>query len=78
MKKCHDPINTHYLEETNEADHVVVLNEGRVQVAGKPSERIRYSHNFLIIHTNHKEKLEVMFNDQKTAYEYRDGMFLSH
>lgn len=69
-------LTTHYLEETNEADHVVVLNEGRVQVAGKPSEiKDRYSHNFLIIHTNHKEKLEVMLNDQKTAYDYRDGMF---
>jgi multidrug/hemolysin transport system ATP-binding protein len=69
-------LTTHYLEETNESDHVVVLNEGHVQVAGKPSEiKDRYSHNFLIIHTNHKEKLEVMLNDQKTAYKYRDGMF---
>jgi multidrug/hemolysin transport system ATP-binding protein len=69
-------LTTHYLEETNESDHVVVLNEGRAQVAGKPSEiKERYSHNFLIIHTNHKEKLEIMLNDQKTAYKYRDGMF---
>jgi len=69
-------LTTHYLEETNESDHVVVLNEGRVQVAGKPSEiKDRYSHNFLIIHTNHKEELEVMLDDQNTAYKYRDGMF---
>ncbi len=69
-------LTTHYLEETNESDHVVVLNEGRVQVAGKPSEiKDRYSHNLLIIHTNHKEELEVMLDDQNTAYKYRDGMF---
>lgn len=69
-------LTTHYLEETNESDHVVVLNEGRVQVAGKPSEiKDRYSHNFLIIHTNHKEELEVMLDDQNMAYKFQDGMF---
>jgi multidrug/hemolysin transport system ATP-binding protein len=69
-------LTTHYLEETNESDHVVVLNEGRVRVAGKPSEiKDRYSHNFLIIHTNHKEELEVMLGDHNIAYKFQDGMF---
>ena len=69
-------LTTHYLEETNESDHVVVLNEGRVQVAGKPSEiKDRYSHNFLIIHTNHKDELEIMLDSKNMACKIQDGMF---
>lgn len=69
-------LTTHYLEETNESDHVVVLNEGRVQVAGKPSEiKDRYSHNFLIIHTNHKEELEVKLKRQNRPYKFQEDMF---
>ena len=69
-------LTTHYLEETNESDHVVVLNEGRVQVAGKPSEiKDRYSHNFLIIHTNHKKELEDKLKRQNRPYKFQEDMF---
>lgn len=70
-------LTTHYLEETNESDHVVMLNEGRVQVSGKPSEiKDRYSHNFLIIHTHFKEELEASLERQNRPYKYQEGMFL--
>lgn len=70
-------LTTHYLEETNESDHVVVLNEGRVQVAGKPSEiKDRYSHNFLIVHSNFREEMEARLIRKNWPYEYHEGVFL--
>ena len=69
-------LTTHYLEETNASDHVVVLNEGRVQVTGKPNEiKDRYSHNFLIIHTKDKEALEVKLKRQNRAYKFEEDTF---
>jgi multidrug/hemolysin transport system ATP-binding protein len=69
-------LTTHYLEETNESDNIVLLNEGRVQAAGKPSEiKERYSHNFLIINTQFTEELESRLQSQNIHYELRDGVF---
>ena len=45
-------LTTHYMEETRDADHVVILDKGRIVSSGTPAElKSRYTHSRLIWYT---------------------------
>ena len=52
-------LTTHYMEETRDADHVVILDKGRIVSSGTPAElKSRYAHSKLIWYTPRSEKAE--------------------
>lgn len=52
-------LTTHYMEETRDADHVVILDKGRIVSSGTPAElKSRYAHSKFIWYTPRSEKAE--------------------
>ncbi len=46
-------LTTHYMEETRDADHVVILDKGKIVTGGTPAElKSRYAHSRLIWYTS--------------------------
>lgn len=51
-------LTTHYMEETEEADQIAIINAGELIVQGTPSElRAKYSSSFLTVTTSDVETL---------------------
>ena len=45
-------LTTHYMEETRDADHVVILDQGKIVTSGPPAElKTRYAHSRLVWYT---------------------------
>lgn len=63
-------LTTHYLEETNASDSVIVLKEGLIQIIGTPSDiKEAYSQNLLIIRPTNLDKLQDRLKKQNLSFE---------
>jgi multidrug/hemolysin transport system ATP-binding protein len=63
-------LTTHYLEETNASDNIIVLKEGLIQIIGTPSEiKETYSQNILIIRPTNLDELQDRLKKQNISFE---------
>ncbi|MFH0766807.1 MAG: ABC transporter ATP-binding protein [Bacillota bacterium] len=63
-------LTTHYMEEAANADHVIIINKGKIVAEGTPAVlKDKYSYDRLKIVPLDKVKLVESLNDIKRAYE---------
>lgn len=64
-------LTTHYMEETRDADHVVILDKGKIVSSGTPAElKSRYAHSKLIWYTRRCESSEMIVKQLGQKYIY--------
>ena len=64
-------LTTHYMEETRDADHVVILDKGKIIAKGTPAElKTRYAHSRLIWYTAKSASAEELINKISSNYIY--------
>ncbi|MCR5798569.1 MAG: ABC transporter ATP-binding protein [Lachnospiraceae bacterium] len=62
-------LTTHYMEETADADHVVILDKGVIKAEGTPAElKSRYASNHLLWYAKNNEENEKRIRE--TEYRY--------
>ena len=67
-------LTTHYMEEANEADNVVIIDKGKIVAEGTPvSLKNRYSKDYVYIYCEESEYISGIL-DGKT-YSYHDGAY---
>lgn len=65
-------LTTHYMEEANEADNVVILDSGKIISCGSPNNlKNRYASDFIKLYFNsdNKEDIKRMLDEKKLKYE---------
>ncbi len=64
-------LTTHYMEETRDADHVVILDKGRIVTNGTPAElKTRYAHSRLVWYTAKSENAEALITRISRNFVY--------
>lgn len=54
-------LTTHYMEETRDADRVLILDKGKIVTMGTPAElKTRYAHSKLVWYTQKSEKADAL------------------
>ena len=63
-------LTTHYMEETRDADHVVILDKGKIVTQGTPIElKTKYTSSKLIWYTQDNATAEDILKDFRHSYE---------
>lgn len=63
-------LTTHYMEEAANADHVVIINKGKIVAEGTPAQlKDRYSQDRLKIVANDKQKMVSWLEENKRPYQ---------
>lgn len=63
-------LTTHYMEEANRAENVVILDAGKIAAEGSPvSLKNRFSRDYLVVYTDRSKGLDAMFQPYPHAYE---------
>lgn len=66
-------LTTHYMEEANNADDVVIIDSGKIAARGTPVQlKNEFSRDYLIVYAQRSEVLDKAF--EKLDYEY-DGAY---
>ena len=64
-------LTTHYMEETRDADHVVILDKGQIIANGAPSTlKSRYAHSKLVWYTGRDPGSEDLIRTLSSNYVY--------
>ncbi len=64
-------LTTHYMEETRDADHVVILDKGHIVSKGTPAElKSQFAHSKLVWYTAKSEKAEALITSISDKYIY--------
>ena len=64
-------LTTHYMEETRDADHVVILDKGHIVSKGTPAElKSKFAHSKLIWYTPKSAGAEALITSISTKYIY--------
>lgn len=62
-------LTTHYLEEAEQADTVVIVNSGKIITSGSPQKiKDELIQEYLLVKTKHKQKLELELTTKKIPY----------
>jgi len=62
-------LTTHYMEEANDADYVVIILDGNITAKGTPSEiKEEFSNDYLIIKPNDFSKFDKLLNNANISY----------
>ena len=76
IRKLHDEtgltvfLTTHYMEETADADNVVILDKGHIKAQGAPSElKSKYASSRLVWYTDKTGDAERILGDYKWNYD---------
>lgn len=63
-------LTTHYMEETKDADHVVILDKGHIVSQGTPSElKTRYTSSRLVWYTPKSNEAESILEGYEACYD---------
>lgn len=63
-------LTTHYMEETKDADNVVILDKGKIIATGAPSElKSKYALSRLVIYTEKDAEFESIIEDNSNNYK---------
>lgn len=66
-------LTTHYIEEAEDVDYVLIMNEGKIEVEGTPEKlRDRYSKTRLNIQAKDKNKIYDILNKQNYMFEIEE------
>lgn len=70
-------LTTHYLEEAEEADHVCIINQGKIIAFGSPS-RIKNElvQNYLILDAKDKKRLKAELDKLKLSYGEKENFII--
>ena len=73
-------LTTHYMEETSDADNVVIIHKGRLVAQGSPAElKAQYSSDRLLITPQNAEEFEKSLNSKNLTFEkVADTYILRH
>lgn len=64
-------LTTHYMEETRDADHVVILDKGHIVSKGTPAVlKSQYAHSKLVWYTAKSEKAEALITSISDKFIY--------
>lgn len=64
-------LTTHYMEETRDADHVVILDKGHIVSTGTPAElKSRYAHSKLVWYTPASDRVEKVITKISNKFVY--------
>lgn len=64
-------LTTHYMEEVNDSNKVVIIDEGKIIVSGTPNElKSKYAKDLLKIYTKKTKKLENCLTELNMKYHY--------
>ena len=64
-------LTTHYMEETRDADHVVILDKGNIVCAGTPAElKTAYTSSKLIWYTPQSKEAEDLIHEISAKFHY--------
>lgn len=64
-------LTTHYMEETEEADYVVILDHGQIVAKGSPNDlKTMYSKNKLLWHTTKSLENDELLNKYNLTFSY--------
>lgn len=64
-------LTTHYLEESELATHVVIMNHGKIIAKGTPNElKNEYSNDFLIVYRGKSSALENRLKEDEYSFQY--------
>jgi multidrug/hemolysin transport system ATP-binding protein len=70
-------LTTHYMEEAEKADYVVIIDNGQIAAKGTPSYlKDNFSNDILKMKVKNEEKLVRYFTQNKIAYEKQIDMYL--
>ena len=59
------------MEETRDADHVVILDKGKIVTSGTPAElKTKYAHSRLVWYTGKSENSEALISRISTNFVY--------
>ena len=65
-------LTTHYMEETRDADRVLILDKGKIVTTGTPAElKTRYAHSKLVWYTAKSDKADALITkiSRKSIYD---------
>ncbi len=63
-------LTTHYMEETKDADHVVIMDKGQIIVEGSPSElKNKYAQSRLVWYTAKTEENNALVKNYLSPYD---------
>ncbi|PIC64116.1 ABC transporter [Sporosarcina sp. P13] len=63
-------LTTHYIEEAEQVDYVLIMHEGKVEVEGTPAElKAQYTKMILTLHTTDKKKVADSLQTTPYAFE---------
>lgn len=64
-------LTTHYMEETREADHVVILDKGKIICTGTPAElKTQYASSRLVWYTKESKEAELLIEKLSKKFNY--------
>ena len=69
-------LTTHYMEEADEADYVVIIDEGIIAAKGTPTEiKDLYSSDSLRIKPKNRKKLETYLKKNNLEYQQKNDLY---
>lgn len=69
-------LTTHYMEEAEQADKVVIIGSGRIAANGTPAElKARYTGDTVLLHMPRSEALERALAAENLCFEYTGGSY---
>lgn len=64
-------LTTHYMEETQDADNVVILDKGNIVENNTPAKlKKKYAHDQIKLYQDKNKKIEQILNDNNLKFEY--------
>jgi multidrug/hemolysin transport system ATP-binding protein len=70
-------LTTHYMEEASNADHVIIINHGKIVTQGTPATlKDAYSYDRIKIQAKHKIEFKAFLDKQKIPFEKVSDQFI--
>jgi len=70
-------LTTHYMEEADEADFVIVIDDGLIAAKGTPTElKDRYSYDTLRVKAKDEKQMEDLLSKEKIAFFRKNELFV--
>ena len=71
-------LTTHYMEETENADNVVILDHGKIVASGNPEElKTKYAKTVFKLKTPQSKKLDNILKKEGLSYTYNNGYVIN-